>query len=775
MQREIAGLLEKISPPGSFAVQRSAPAEALRIDVRGVGHLDLPLRPETVSKLRGAAVRSRYGLRDRTVFDSTVRDSWEIPGRRIRIDPRRWNEVLRPLLDEISAGLGLAEGVKLRAELHNMLLYEKGHFFVSHQDSEKGDGMIGTLVVALPSAFRGGEMIVEHHGEVISFRGSRSALQLVAFYADCRHEVRPVTAGARVVLTYILVTSGLARTMPPRIEPRTLEALAAALGRHFATPVPRTFGGAAVPDRLVYLLDHEYTARGLRWDLLKGADAARAAALQRAGERLDCEMFLAQADVHETWECESDDWPRYASRSFRARWNDDDDYDDGDDMDADDGEPVVGDLIDSDIELRNWVAPGSNKMEAISSSVREEELDYTQPSNEMGPFQTEHTGYMGNWGNTLERWYHRAAIVMWPRERSFVIRARASASWALEEVVRALHRKTSDDARQKLEALIPVWPQLARTATKPLMPNALRAAAGIRDPILALQLLSPLPLEGLGPKETSLFVALLSQYGLEWSKTVLSALPTAQDAAHVRWLTRLPRICEELRREGEGGPALARWLVTSHWDWLANELRGAEREPSPSAAATASSALVAPLLAILRCAIVAKADELRESILRELGATTSERRVEFLMELLRAARAEAATVRRALFPLAARCAESIAGRLNESPRAPGDWSIRAELGCACNHCAALHAFLVAPQTKVFEWPLAKEHRAHIHRVIGRHELPVTHHTRRSGRPFTLVLTKREVLFERDAARRKRWTKDLEWLRKLAGRTSSRRS
>jgi hypothetical protein len=32
------------------------------------------------------------------------------------------------------------------------------------------------------------------------------------------------------------------------------------------------------PDRLVYLLDHEYTQRGLAWNRLKNTDTARAAA-----------------------------------------------------------------------------------------------------------------------------------------------------------------------------------------------------------------------------------------------------------------------------------------------------------------------------------------------------------------------------------------------------------------------------------------------------------------------------------------------------------------
>jgi hypothetical protein len=46
------------------------------------------------------------------------------------------------------------------------------------------------------------------------------------------------------------------------------------------------------------------------------------------------------------------------------------------------------------------------------------------------------------------------------------------------------------------------------------------------------------------------------------------------------------------------------------------------------------------------------------------------------------------------------------------------------------------------------------------------ELPVTHQTRRSGRPYTLVLTKTEVLFERERQSRRRDKDDLAWLDKV---------
>jgi hypothetical protein len=59
--------------------------------------------------------------------------------------------------------------------------------------------------------------------------------------------------------------------------------------------------------------------------------------------------------------------------------------------------------------------------------------------------------------------------------------------------------------------------------------------------------------------------------------------------------------------------------------------------------------------------------------------------------------------------------------------------------------------------------LAKERRQHIHGRIDAAELPVTHVTRRQGRPFTLVLTKTDDLVAGERKERERDEADLKWL------------
>ena len=86
-------------------------------------------------------------------------------------------------------------------------------------------------------------------------------------------------------------------------------------------------------------------------------------------------------------------------------------------------------------------------------------------------------------------------------------------------------------------------------------------------------------------------------------------------------------------------------------------------------------------------------------------------------------------------------------------RAKDDWSIPAPRDCPCALCADLARFLADRSRTRHEWPLAQDKRRHVHGAIDEHELPVTHKTRRSGRPFTLVLQKTRTLFEREAAER----------------------
>ncbi|CAG8039190.1 unnamed protein product [Penicillium salamii] len=79
--------------------------------------------------------------------------------------------------------------------------------FKSHVDTPRSTDQIGSLVVCLPSPFRGGNLIVRHRGQEVDFdwsQHSETSIQWVAFYSDCEHEIKTITEGERITLTYNL-------------------------------------------------------------------------------------------------------------------------------------------------------------------------------------------------------------------------------------------------------------------------------------------------------------------------------------------------------------------------------------------------------------------------------------------------------------------------------------------------------------------------------------------------------------------------------------------
>ncbi len=110
--------------------------------------------------------------------------------------------------DTVAIELGLGPSANVTAQLYKLLLYEPGGFFVPHKDTEKEKGMFASLVVTLPSHFKGGELIVKHQGIEKKFRPENPSYSTsyVSFFADCKHEIKPVTSGYRLALVYNVVS-----------------------------------------------------------------------------------------------------------------------------------------------------------------------------------------------------------------------------------------------------------------------------------------------------------------------------------------------------------------------------------------------------------------------------------------------------------------------------------------------------------------------------------------------------------------------------------------
>jgi hypothetical protein len=761
----------------AFSVELTARLDDLSLEVEGFGPVRFPVTPPKARKLLGLGQPARFGRGEETLTDPDVRDTWEIPKHLVRAE---WDAAaLKDILATVKEELGLPHAAGLTAELHSFLVYEPDQFFLAHQDSEKDDSMVGTLVVTLPSSYAGGELVVGHNGEQMAYRGSKTALSLVAFYADCRHEVLRVTSGYRITLTYNLLLHG--NTSRPDGDDGTVAELADLLREHFSTPVPRYYGGPATgpPNRLVYLLDHEYTPRGLTWRRLKGADASRVALLRAGADKAGCEAILALADVRTTHSAfPADEGYGYWDQNWHDGDYDEDDEYSGDVSDSE-GEYDIQELIDSEVTLTHWTGPEGTRLEETSLYVDRKQVCASTPTGALTPYSSEYEGYMGNWGNTLDRWYHRAAVIVWPREQAFANRSESSPAWALDEIAAIASAGDVPGARAAAATLAPFWDTAvggrAPEGRGRIFGPALRAADAVADASTAAMLLRPFRIEDLDREYADSFGKIAGRYGQPWTAELVRTWFGGKQPAWAydggqerpRWIAdRLPGLCARLHASGSAGAAAAQRLVDLAWEWLARDIGTGLASSSPSRREEKLGDLGGPLASVLTAAAAIGAASTRARVsgyVREQGDAVTALEMSALRAVAEVSQ-DSARGDAGFGDLAADCAARLRVRLDRPQRASGDWSIELPAGnCTCELCGTLRAFLEDRSRRIFGWPLAKQRRQHVHSRIDAAELPVTHVTRRQGRPYTLVLNKTEALFAREQEARTRDEADLEWL------------
>ena len=156
-------------------------------------------------KLLEACSVASYGHKGKDVVDKSYRNSF-------KLEPDDFTTSFQicstPILQEIQTIIPTVG--RLKADLYKLNIYASGGFFKAHADTPCSERMFGSLVVCLPTHFRGGELIVRHHEQEIKYDWSSTAtdtaskLHWAAFFSDIEHEVLPVSEGYRVTLTYNL-------------------------------------------------------------------------------------------------------------------------------------------------------------------------------------------------------------------------------------------------------------------------------------------------------------------------------------------------------------------------------------------------------------------------------------------------------------------------------------------------------------------------------------------------------------------------------------------
>ncbi len=488
--------------------------------------------------------------------------------------------------------------------------------------------------------------------------------------------------------------------------------------------------------------------------------------MRTAADAAGCEAVLALAEVHETWHAYGEPEPYWQRR---RGWDDDDDDEYGD---GSPGEPELHELIESNVHLDRWLSDPDSPASPTSLAIVDDEVCATTPTVNLTPYASEYEGYMGNYGNTMDRWYRRAAIVVWPLRLAFAVRAEASPEWALDTLARQLRARDITGARTAAATLAPAWNRSAgATQRSGVLTKALRVARDLYDADLAAMLLIPFRVETLANGHAAVAARIVARYGEVWARQVVGVWFRDNGRWRVEggadrraWLGSLPSLCTALCAHSADGTTIAAMLAVRASAWLSGEIDRSNREATPSRRAALLGELGPSAAAVLASAAACNATDVRDGVLGNLSQDNDDL-LACLLPALRSATALDPHVRpeSGLETLARHSATRLTSRLARPTRAADDWSVTPPTGCSCALCTILATFLRDPTQRSYDWPLAEANRKHIHHIIDAAELPVRHQTRRLGRPYTLVLTKTEELFDRERRQREQDTADLSWL------------
>ena len=747
LQQAIEELLLSVDRPGDFCAHGRLLAPMPRLDVKGAGALSFPVPEAQVQALIAVAERAPYGKGPATLVDPTVRDCRQIDAARIRLAGAGWRDTFGRVLTAAADGLGCPVD-RLDAQLYKLLIYEPGGFFVSHRDTEKADGMIATLSISLPVAGAGGEIAVRHRGRertIDMTAAEPSELAFAAFYADCEHEVKPVTEGHRLSLVFNLcLRAGDVDT--PRTAPdhtQQVDRLARRLAAWRQDGV----------EKLAWVLEHEYTEAGLSFDVLKNRDAALARLLLAAAGRADCALHAAILHLEE-----------WGAASYSG-W----------DWDQPDDDMEMEEVEDYRQWLDGWVGPDGNRPPFGEIGLAPEErlphgaLDDAEPDEQHVEEAT------GNAGATVERSYRRAALVLWPASRTLpVVPAGgidAAVAWVAEELDRG-----GGDADERIRTLtaqlIDIWPAGRDgfdESDAPGRARMLRLLSETGDERSAARFLRDVIVARYDGSENDALAAVLDMLGPSGAAYFLLDLI----GAHLRrrpaaMLGLLWRLDEAYREAADSAwEVVLREAVRAALDVLPAALppepEGSVPRPASRRPTRFSETAAYHLFALAwRLGLADAAAAAAAAVAAEPRVVTPARALPAVLAKLHAEE-EGVAGSAAFARLWRHAADSLLARSAEPPTPPGDWTIAANAGCRCEHCDRLRDFCQDPAARTARFPLRKDLRAHLHQIIDNQRLDIEHVTERRGRPFTLVCTKTRASHKR---RRAEYAKDVSCMQGL---------
>ncbi len=488
-------------------------------------------------------------------------------------------------------------------------------------------------------------------------------------------------------------------------------------------------------------LEHQYTKDGLTWGTLKGVDRVKAAVLHQAADRADCRAYLALLTFWESASVEEVDYRSYRSRR-RGHHHDPgartEDYE-------------IIETLDSSLTLTHWSDATGKKPDLGEMGVEEDEV---VPPGSLTRVQPEQdvSGYTGNEGLTMDRWYRHAAIVVWPRVHEFEVLCDCGSAVVIAELQRLIGKGkpnaaiwasgiafartilsrcatgcSQEDADQLQACLVTLdEPDLVHVFLRDMVTRngAIRLGDGLRT------LFDRHGWQAFEPDLATVFQA-TSSTTLERNVAFLAMLgqPKRNKADAERRV-----VCRRLAEILVSRIIAIDKRVEGAYDW---RLRDVNRS--------------AVLVGLCQTLIAISQDkvflQLIQHSLKDAKSYPLSIHILALTQLQPWYRMHVKHHCEAFAEWVAAVRAQLEELTAEEPQPPRDFRREANVTCKCADCHELRQFLQNPMEPIHRFRAVQQNRTHLEHMIRGGNCDVKCQTERIGSPHTLVCTKTTASFE----------------------------
>ncbi len=386
----------------------------------------------------------------------------------------------------------------------------------------------------------------------------------------------------------------------------------------------------------------------------------------------------------------------------------------------------------------------------------EDECCWTIETKQLEPYETEQEGYMGNYGNTIDYWYRRAAIVLWHKDNQIAINFELNYENALRNLLKLTEQQGNE--KQVLDIIQKAGNYLLRNSQYNYRTADLsffiQLAFYIKNKDIAKLILSNFALVNVEADSILELAKFQDLYGISWCLEILvhwretgiksNSFPSVR--SDILFIVQL------LLKNSEHANIKIIEFLLDYWLYSMIEYNKRYIKASPVELANSLKERMNLAKDFMRASALLQNDLITKQFIEYLISDPILYPEFELTDAFLSVQNERNNYKSQYVLLKEHLINQITQKLEMGLRAEDDLSIKTESSCNCSDCNVILNFLKSKTESKRTWPIAEARRGHIMNIFQRLNLPIKFFEEKTGSPYKLVITKSDQLYQMDKKR-----------------------